>query len=957
MRRTICVPYSGDLIETALREVADPCIFVFPTKISAAKARQRWLANWHLEDCEFFSMEELKQNLLLPPGTVVRDDARLLCLYQALNEADRDYFHINSYFDTVDWGNHFFQLCEELCDELIEIGELRDPSGRVDLNLMSWQDEYLDKILAVHARYRDLLGSQGLTDPIFYVRPESVRNPYGGSRFVFVNQYYYSKLEKALLQILEDAGSELVVISQATCTEIDAIRLPVPTLRLDKLEQDDVRTAQIEVVECENAEQTVLHFLANHSLQPVPEGSVIVDARFAQAPYREWFDPARFQIGSSVSLVNSGLYWFLQTLHKHLEALGVTLEGRFLPLRMVLDACSNEVFLRYYQPAWQVEERQALRSELRFLLDRDILYVDTRLDLLSRFPRHGDFPFLRSLLQQHFALLGHLAEVRGPQGLVDLIDAEGGLRIQAICGADELAYSNILEQFYERLANFASLESLGAVASWQGLFGREGVELAASVLRLFLESLASARLRFARTGSAEPAWEISNLLDLRNLSYGRVVFFHAIEGEIPSNPSPAWLFNEAQRARLGLKSYSELRERERYYFFRLILNSRETVIYTYRNQEKDIEPGSFVTELQHEASRRGLKEDVFFNNQAAPLNSTYFKGRNVAYGKMLPTLPGLLDSTFCWVEKVDQDSFFALPPDPGRDFGADRAVKASFSSLSWLTRNSFVWYLEYLRRLRETELRPQETVTRKLFGTIMHDFLARVLRKLEAEQQDLAGLERIFDAGEELSATLQSLLTDPLSLYLYKLPQNYNQRFLQGIISDSVVGSIQKFYANFLRPMLAGDSFRLIPEEEYADSSALARELVTLEQSGQIYRLLLNGRADLRIETPGRDFIVDFKTGSFDDDQLIFYEWLYYLLDPDYDGKPLSSLFWLIFDQRRDGKSPTPEARDKLLGKVSAAFTACLETGFTLGRSAADRAELAQITRADLYRVQPGGDK
>jgi ATP-dependent exoDNAse (exonuclease V) beta subunit len=42
---------------------------------------------------------------------------------------------------------------------------------------------------------------------------------------------------------------------------------------------------------------------------------------------------------------------------------------------------------------------------------------------------------------------------------------------------------------------------------------------------------------------------------------------------------------------------------------------------------------------------------------------------------------------------------------------------------------------------------------------------------------------------------------------------------------------------------------------------------------------MIKGIADLRLETPDKYHIIDFKTGNHDARQMVFYELYYYLLD------------------------------------------------------------------------------
>ncbi len=953
MHRIINVSFAEDPIQTALENISDPCQLIFPTKISAATARQRFMSNWELQDCEFLSMDELAGSLILPPGPCASDDKRMLCLYQALTEEDRQHFHIGGYFDVVEWGNHFFQLFAEVADECVPITHLEDPFGTCEINLLSWQEDYLARVLAVRSRYRDMLGSLGLSDPIFFRQPSQIEVPRSGCRYIFVNQYYFSKLEKEMLAALEKAENEVLIITQGLAGQFDRDSLRNRPLDLKALQRGDLRTHKISVIESANQDQMVLSFLACHApvRQELKGSGVIVDTRFYQSHYRHWFDPRQFAVGQARSMVQSGIYAFLQTLQKHLAALRTTATQTFLPLRMLLDACSQEGFLRYYQALWGEQERKALLDEFRSLFNQDILYVDTDLGLFEQLQDKGAYPLLRQILVPHFQLLDTLGAVASPAGLVALIDAPEGLAVQNMCSREELDYSDVLEQFYERLSNFASLERIPVVSSWQGLFGCEGAALGGNTLQLWLESLASAQLRFkARPEESAARFAISNLLDLRDLQYDKLVVFHAIEGEYPSAPAPVWLFNENQRERLGLKSYPLLRERDRYYFFRQVFNSGELLIYTYRNQEKDIEPGSFVTELQHFMSACQLPGVEFQTIEAnPPMTALFLSRKDINTGLSLAC-----DASDCGLDWSNPDGFFVLPPAPELDFGPKHQLTASYQSLSNLDKNPFAWYVSQHRKIRKIDLHPEETISRKLFGALLHGFLSRVLRSLPQRPLTVRDLTAVMDSPEQLRSHLDALISD--SLYLYKLPQNYNHEFLTGVISECLVSSIRQFYRGFLLPKLGTRQFRLIPEEERVDLTDEDYRILLRESlDGNEYLLRIRGIADLRVESPEENIIVDFKTGSHHEDQLHFYEWYYYLLDEEYDSTPLSSSFWMILEHKTEDKTD-PAKRDKWRERMRSCLIRCLDSGYPQGTNAQNRRELRNITRADLYRPPTGGE-
>ncbi|MBW6514602.1 MAG: PD-(D/E)XK nuclease family protein [Candidatus Syntrophosphaera sp.] len=957
MPRIITVPLSADLTETALEQISDPCQLIFPTEVSAARARQRFMADWQLQDCEFISIKQLKNDLLLPGIPSVSDDKRLLCLYQSLTDEDRQHFHINGYFDSVDWGNHFFQFFEELCDECVEVGKLSAPFESFGINLLGWQEEYLLKVLSIHSRYRDRLDQLGLTDPIFSTRASEVKVPCRGCRFVFVNQYYFSKLEKQLIKALEASGNEVFIISQSCGPKMDPEQLTTPETRLEELKPSDIRTQKIEVVECENEEQMVLAFLANHDpeVEDVAESRVIIDSMFNRKHYRHLFSPAKYKASQAGSFIRSGIYAFLQTLHAHLHALNSTLDQSFVPLRLLLAACAQDNFIRYYHPDWGSEERDLLLNELRFLFDQDILYVDKDLEIFKVLNDKRAYSYLPRLLTPHFALLAKLAQIQSPSGLVYLIDLPEGLSIQRMCRSQELLYSNALEEFYERLANFASLGTQGVVDSWSDLFAPEGAGLAENILQLLLEALASARLSFAKTAREETrVYDVSNLLDLRNLSYDTVVFFHAIEGVYPSNPEPVWLFNENQRQRLGLKSFDALRRRERYYFLRQVLNSRQALIYCYRDQEHDIEPGSFVTELIHASENKELAGIIRIVPELfKPRISDLYQSRAARYGKHNEYDFQTKAAFMFGLNRADPNDFFVMPVSPQADFDEHHSLKVSYQSLSLLDKNPFAWYVRELRKLRCIELRPQETITRKLFGALLHGFLAKVLGRLKGPHQAVEELAVVLDSETELSKEISQLISS--TLYLYKLPQNYNHEFLVSVISQCLVRSVRQFYREFLVPRLRGTSFELQPEEGRMTDFESQHKLLVSHILDEIeYHLKIRGIADLRVKCPAKNLIVDFKTGSHEVGQLLFYEWFYYLLNEDYAGRELDSTFWMILEQKNLERTDQAK-RDKWRERMRQNLEDCLIRGYGQGKNSTHRKTMRNITRADLYHPPAGG--
>jgi len=950
LRKYITVSFSEDLLQKSLEQAQESTVFVFPTHISASRARQIFMQNWTLQDCEFITMEQFRESLLLPSDPTVSDDRRMVCLFQALSPEHREYFHINGFFDIVEWGNQFFQFFEELCDENIDAQTLYEPQNLPGINLLEWQESYLLKVLEIRTEYRKILAQHGFSDPIFFQNIENAHLPHWGIRYVFVNQYYYSRLEQSLIDAVEAADNEIVIISQIGGKEQKDLDPTV--IDLKSLEPEDYRLRNLEVLEFKNEDQAVLYFLANQAHEGDLSGSVLVDSKLNRASYRDLFDPRRFGMSEKQSIQNRWIYRIFHIFRQHLDAMSDTLGEGFLPLRLILDACSQEGFLSFY--GLKPNQKNSLLDEIKVLLNSDILYVDNKLDLLDKFASPRGFKLMKAILEPHFRLLEKLSKLISPGDLLNLIDSPDGIAIPRLCSEEELQNSDILEVFYARLANFASLEKLGLVQNWQEFFDREDSRQAVSVLQLFLESLGSGRINFHKTDTKQKRLQISNLLDIRNLSQESVFFFHAIEGELPSSPNPVWLFNETQRGRLGLKSYPDLRERERYYFLRTVLSSEKCVIFTHRNLENDIEPGSFVTELIQAHSDGALSQVKLESKTFEPCISNLYR----AWLAGSETQDKPYQDELCRNFGKEPERFFTLPSQPKSDLGAERTHVSGYYGLDDLLKNPFSWYIKRLRKIPDLDLRPLETISRKLSGAIMHDFLSKVLQPLAGRDLTLWDIEPHLTDVETLAAVLDDLLNEEKLFYTYKIPQNYNKVFLTTIIKNSLVDSIKAFYWSYLAQNLKDENFRLIPEQDReTEGGKIGKELLSIRLDDADFSVRIRGRADLRIKTPKRDLIIDFKTGHHDNDQLYFYEWLYYRLDNPAEDLNLSSLFWLLFESKTEKSPADLQKRLDWKNQVEDALVNSLTSGYSLGSKVADRQDLTKITRADLYRINKGGDQ
>ncbi len=956
------IPFSENLLDFALKQASDNSIFVFPTRVSAEKAREQFLRNWSLEDCEFISIDDFKDYLILPSEPPLTDEKRLLCLYQAMTSEDKEFFHFYTYFDLINWGNNFFQFFEELNDENINPEEIKDRA-----NLLQWQEEFLDKILVIRNNFKQLLKQKGFTDPIFYRLASQIQVPFSEHKVIWVNQYYYSQLELAILDALIASENEVVIISQTENPIFNPKDRELTPLNLDKLTEEDYLTDKIEVIETENEDQMVISFLGKLTqIYPSDGTYALIDSHFSDKHYRNLMNPEFIEFSNTINLVNSSPYQFLNILLEHLKAkttFSVADEKiTALPIKKVIDAVGNESFVRYYFPNNLEENKKILWKELTFLCSKNIYWLDKNLKCAQNYHNASDFKILSTLLNQHFDLLEAIGTIKSPSDLMQLIDDEGNppsLKIRMMCNEQELLSSDLLEQIYQRVANFASIDNLHLVSDWNNFFSESDRNLAINVFRLFLDFLENAGYKFYRDyPKNDNPIVITNLLDLRNLRYDNLIIFHAIEGEFPSTPKPVWLLNENQRKQLGLKTYNDLREWERYYFFRQILTSRNVLIYTYRNKDLDIEPGSFVTDLQHLGQNVSITNIQLNYDKPNILVSELYKAGIKKYSSPEKSLINPYPDYLSLREQIpllDEQDFFIIPCEPQQDFGKDLTLTCSYYNLQQLDENPFVWFIQSLQKLNEIDFRPQDRVSEMMVGSLVHRFISDLLSPLNGKQCSLKELESVLNQHESsLSNKFNDLLFSDDFLFL--LPQNHSLQFIQDIYSNQLAQSIKSFYRDFLAPKIENNHFTLYVETGKYEKNSTKESPLPLEseiKENQV-KVILRGRSDLRLEGANQTIIVDFKTGrNPNKEQLYFYEWLYYrYIQEDMD---IFSTFWIISDNETKYQSNGKDAL-KWRDKVYTTIANCMEEGYTLGRTLEELQQLKRITRADLYRPNKGGN-
>ncbi len=373
------------------------------------------------------------------------------------------------------------------------------------------------------------------------------------------------------------------------------------------------------------------------------------------------------------------------------------------------------------------------------------------------------------------------------------------------------------------------------------------------------------------------------------------------------------------------------------YFFRTLLTSREAELYTFRDVETEIEPSSFISELRL-YNEEGLISIDDAPRAAIPLSALYkelySRSRMLEKQREILLLEVLKDEALCGVPRENSWEFFSLPCEVERDFAPQEGLRLTYYALDKLLKNPFVWFLANHSGIPELNLNPEEAITRKFFGDLQHQFLSQVfLKYLAAHPKSLIRDPALINE-QSLAAVLKSLLQD--DKMQYKIPKNHNREFLHEIMAENLIDCVKWVFWEFLPQFGAGwkDQVAIIPEQQglRAEEKNFKTVIASADNDLQI-PLTIRGKADLRIETPLQNYIIDFKTGKGSIDQLIFYEYFYYLIGAQEPLPKCDSRFCQIFDREGKDEGITAKKREAWLAKILHQLELISKFGYLLPRS------------------------
>ncbi|MBN1465432.1 PD-(D/E)XK nuclease family protein [candidate division KSB1 bacterium] len=928
------IPFTQNIIQALVKTLADDALYVFPTQAGKRAAIREFQNQRAFQNIQFATMQELKELLFRSTDPILKEEKRSLAFFAALSKSDRQFFKIGNYFQSIELAHYFFELWEEFNEELIPDDFDQQPLRQAGAELLGWQVETLERLQAIKKNYRKYIQDRGFTDMIFLLNSRffnfAIFAPL--QSIYFINQFYYTALERNLIHQLATEGKKVFLYYQLAAEWVSTETLAIRPFTMRDLGQG--RTEQIDIVKCTN-EFTMLRGL----LEQVHRQGVhsIINFSPSHNPYARFLSPAFFNLSASRNIAETSLFQILQTLHILLESLTLERTRRVLlvPLQPVLQAVLNPHFSAFLLQR-DVMARQQVLDFLYQLLQQDYKFIDLDGTFLYAH-KNGAAKVVRRILDfvKSFLNLDSIAS------FIAKIDIDQGINIKALLTEEEKNSSNLLEVFYRTLADFSAIEKIGIIDDWKALFSDARLapqaQTPAGLLRLFLDYLKSRSIRCSTIPIDAPRVEFTDLQDTRNLDYTKLAIMNVVEKVIPHSRQTPFLFTERQRRLLGLKTYDDIKLREKYYFLRLVLTTPHVSLLTQKNIQDNIEMSSFVEEIE-----------LYFPQDK--INVVQIDRENyTAFHRAL--LHSNNDYRLA-EDKPLQNEFYTIALQPERDFPQKR-INLSHYSLTNLIANPFSFYLKSVIRLEEKSKEVDPDYSAKLIGNIVHDCLNHVWRNL-LEQHIMPPYEIDFSAVQDdlIQRALEKTLRG--DRFFYASPHDFREIYFLEIVAPRIKKGIRHFFHYLNRIGLSRRSIDIFPEKE----EIMLRDdyIPYLKVENVDLAITIGGRADLRIEAADKShyYIFDYKTGQAKKEQLILYELFYYLIQRHAREEDISSYFYHVLkakgtelrDYQRKPKQELVSNFGRTLGNEVNAFC---RNGFALAEKRRSLDDVADISRQDLY--------
>jgi len=845
MLRFKYIDFTQDIINRVVSEntTADTA-FIFVSKKNLNIARKMLNNSHSLEGKKLTTIDELTSLLWSTDAPQLSDEHRYLLFYQSLDTKYKEKYGFDDYFSSLGFAKYFFDLFTECIHECIDFAHISDTltaSG----NFLDWQRDIWDDMLGMYADYlhyiKNALIKQSdiITAEIHFDKIDSEFATY--DHIIIVNQFYFTNAEKKIIHRLCE-NKTVTLYFQLPEALFDQKSLSVTDFSLHSLISTGVNVKKIHLYGATNDFVQMTAMLQNIKAHQIKH---IICSDDANSSW-QMFLPSSFSDTinntQTIPITHTAIYQFLHHLHAILSAIHYVpqVKKQLIPLVNIFSAFSNHAFRKYFLPDSTESDLDAFFARLS---RRNTLYIDPY-NFSSVFSK-DDHESIVTGMTAFIALLTAMLPLKQMSQLLDLFDNHSGICLDKISDTPATVNTDLHERLADRLSSLRDIDAKGVVADWKHIISASPAH--PPIVPLLKYLLGYIRPINAVVHSSEKNQvEFLDLLDTRNLHIEKPLFLNVSEGVLPKAKSFDFLFNEHQREIIGLKTYNEIRTREKYYFFRTILCASQSHIIYIQDEDQNIDKSSFIEEI--------LLNLLDIVSQTSWPDSGYID---------FYSTENTSNTTPTAQKSENKDSFPAISADFQTDFTPQNTIRLNTYSLLNLLDEPMRWFINDYLSIGGAYTPAEPTLNELTIGLFAHKMIETIVYKLKKQDNVTLGEFKNCLNDDYLFSIFHELA---YGYYLTAFPHDFTSDYFRDVLLPFAIARLQSFFCN--------GELSAVSDDSTIESELAPPEKLLLDT--QDYKVYIAGRVDMLIHDPQSDiyYIIDFKTGHSDPIQLVIYDWL-----------------------------------------------------------------------------------
>jgi len=868
---------------------------------------------------DLYTLEDINKLALLSDKPLLNDVKRTLLFFLSIPDDLKKAYNLTDYFGASKFLNQVLTLFQELNEELVDYRIIEDKLLSEGY-FADWQKAYWNDLLVMRRRYQEYLESISYTDTIFVSHNLNCLDIFfeGYENIVFANQFYLTNVEKRIISYIDNHDKHIYMWYQCLEGLFNKEDLSFNDFSLkDLIGSSGKCHNKFYIYNCPNEFSMLMQGITTIEEKKIKN---LVDFDFYENDWFNYLSNSKFSLPQSYLSEKSEIHNFLKTVLNLLDSLVYVKESQnfMIPLKKVFEAFNYSYFREYFISNETENINNRVKLVFRQLAQKNFLYFDkTCLDLIQ------DEEVLNAF-KGFYDLLNSLLQIKSLNELINLFEVNEGIFISKIINHNNLKYTDILENFYEALSNLSTIEDFGIINNWSDIFGRKPIIV--SLLKFLIDNIKDSLISFKSETQGEIVF--NTLVDTRNLFYDKILYFHLIEGVLPKSKAIDFMFTESQRKMLGLKTYNDIRQREKYYFFRNILNTQENHLFCIENEDENIERSSFVEELLIY-----LKDNCLEYHCVDEGYSDFFKAITKQKSDYLINYNRDLS-------KLSDLDFYLIPSDFQTDFGVEKQITLSTYSLAELINDPMQWFIRYNLKFNNYLQPEEDRLNPKNIGILTHQFIESIYLKQVKKYSNLLKYKQLLEAINEdnLNEVYNDLIQNK---FLLKFPHDFSGKYFHNIIFPVVRNNIITFFRDKSLADISKNSIVLMER--------LLPKVKLLQVEG--IDIFLTGKPDLLIQDKEKFYIIDFKTGKLQKSQLILYK---YLIQQNFESVSelefslyfLSLIKYEKLNQNQLGKNNIEE----IIERLEKTLKLINSYGYFYPESKTKQISFSEISRIDIFR-------